>query len=177
VRGNVGRNALRCLRTESRRRPTDTASVATYSYDDAETLAAFADAGGTTKYTYNARNAGDRNHLSDGKAVTFAYDGVGNLVTTSYPRRRDANRRHSNRNGVQSMQWDSSSGQFHVRRCGHLLSEARSNGTSTAYGTTATNRSLDQPQEGFDPLRQHGLQPQRRGHIVTESATLAVGSA
>jgi|GEM_PF-2027289 len=150
----------------------DNVTVAAYSYDNAGNLSSFTDAGGTTTYTYNARNEITGITYPGNKTVAFAYDAAGNMVTVSYPGGLSLTYSISNRNRIESMQWDTSSVAFSYDAAGNLLSETRSNGTSSDYVYDANNRITSiRHKKGASAIASMDYTRNAVGNISNESVT------
>lgn len=118
------------------------AAIFTYRYDAVGNLTALVDGRGTTTFSYDGRNKVIAIDYPDGKQVGFAYDNTGRLRSITYPGGVTLTYGRTNRNWISTMAWGNQALNFAYDPVGNLLSEGRSNFTTSAYLFDVSNRMI-----------------------------------
>jgi len=108
-------------------------SVASYNYNSNALLASFTDADGTTYYERNAAGFVTKITYPNSIVVSFTYDANGNLLTTIYPNGLTVTNQCNALNRINKVSWGTHFVDFTYNAAGYMLSETRSNNTTTSY--------------------------------------------
>jgi len=108
-------------------------TVASYNYNANGLLASFTDATGTSQYQRNASGFITKITYPNNIEVSFTYDENGNLLTTVYPNGLTVTNQCNALNRINKVSWGSNFIDFTYNAAGYMLSETRSNNTSTSY--------------------------------------------
>lgn len=113
--------------------------IATYSYDKVGNLEQMSDAWGVTTFAYDAVSNHTSINFPSGKVLGFSYLATRQINQISYPTGVVVGYSYDQRNRVKTMNFGGQSISFDYDKVGNLLSETRSNGTTSTYGYDARN--------------------------------------
>jgi RHS repeat-associated protein len=118
----------------------DGQKVAEFIYASNGPLTSMVDAWGTTSYAHDKNGRVKSITYPDGKTLAYTYNANGMPLTATYPGGLTVTYQYNTRNRLIKAAWGGDHISFIYDAAGSLLTETRSNGTSTDYSKDALGR-------------------------------------